>query len=115
MKIERVKYIIWAADLPRALKFYREVLGAAIVKESEVITEVEVCGATIGIHRGGEGKRTWTGMSFQVPDVVEGAREVVAGGGSLTREPEPEDGEPPHLALCMDPEGNEFMLTRKRS
>ena len=23
-------------------------------------------------------------------------------------------GEPPHLAMCADTEGNEFMLTRKR-
>jgi hypothetical protein len=23
-------------------------------------------------------------------------------------------GEPPHLALCADPEGNQIMLTRKR-
>jgi predicted enzyme related to lactoylglutathione lyase len=68
----------------------------------------------IGIHSGGEGKRTWTGLSFQVPDVIAGAREVVAAGGQLVREPEPENGEPPHLAMCVDPEGNEFMLSRKR-
>jgi hypothetical protein len=23
-------------------------------------------------------------------------------------------GEPPHLALCADPEGNQIMLTRRR-
>ena len=114
MNVERVKYVIWAADMGRALRFYREVLGGEVVKESDVISEVAVCGATIGIHGGGEGKRTWTGLAFQVPDVIAGAREVVAGGGQLTREPQPEDNEPPHLAMCVDPEGNEFMLTRKR-
>jgi lactoylglutathione lyase len=114
MKVERVKYIIWAVDMKRALRFYREVLGGDILKESEVISEVVVSGATIGIHSGGEGKRTWTGLSFQVPDVIAGAREVVAGGGQLNREPLPEGDEPPHLAMCVDPEGNEFMLTRQR-
>jgi lactoylglutathione lyase len=114
MKVERVKYILWAADLRRAVQFYRDVLGGEVVKDSEVISEVVVCGATIGIHSGGEGKRTWTGLTFQVPDVMDGAREVVAGGGRLDREPQPEAGEPPHLAMCIDPEGNEFMLTRKR-
>lgn len=114
MQVERVKYVIWAADMKRALSFYSQVLGGEIAKESDVISEVQVCGATIGIHGGGEGKRTWTGMSFQVADVVEGAKEVVAGGGQLTREPQPEDDEPPHLAMCVDTEGNEFMLTRKR-
>ncbi len=71
-------------------------------------------GAIIGIHGGGEGKRTWTGLSFQVPDVIAGAHEVVAAGGQLTREPQAEGDEPPHLAMCIDTEGNEFMLTRRR-
>jgi lactoylglutathione lyase len=114
MKVERVKYVIWAADVRRAVRFYREVLGGQVVRESEVISEVVVSDATIGIHGGGEGKRTWTGLTFQVADVIAGAREVTAGGGRLEREPQPEGGEPPHLAMCVDPEGNEFMLTRKR-
>jgi lactoylglutathione lyase len=114
MKVERVKYVIWAVDPRRALQFYRDVLGGNVVKASEVMCEVVVCGATIGIHSGGEGERTWTGLTFQVPDVISGAQEVVAGGGRLSREPQPEGDEPPHLAMCIDPEGNEFMLTRKR-
>ena len=114
MKVERVKYVIWAVNLGRAVRFYRDVLGGEVVKQSEVMSEVAVCGATIGIHGGGEGERTWTGLAFQVPDVIAGAREVVAGGGQLSREPQPEGEEAPHLAMCVDPEGNEFMLTRKR-
>lgn len=114
MKVERVKYMIWAVDMARAVAFYRDVFGGEVTRRSEVISEVVVCGAVIGIHSGGEGKRTWTGLGFQVPDVCEGAREVVAAGGGLKREPEPEDGEAPYLALCVDPEGNEFMLTRRR-
>jgi lactoylglutathione lyase len=114
MKVERVKYIIWAADWKRAVRFYREVFAAEVVKESEVMSELTLCGATIGIHGGGEGKRTWTGLSFQVPDVITGAKAVVAAGGLLSREPQPEGNEPPHLAMCVDPEGNEFMLTRRR-
>lgn len=115
MIVERTKYIIWAAEMGRAVRFYREVLGAVVKKQSDVISELEVAGATIGLHGGGEGKRTWTGLSFQVADVVKGAEEVVAGGGQLAREPtSDEPGEPPHLAMCVDPEGNEFMLTRTR-
>jgi predicted enzyme related to lactoylglutathione lyase len=49
-----------------------------------------------------------------VADVIAGGREVVAAGGGLDREPEPENGEPPHLAMCSDTEGNAFMLTRRR-
>lgn len=115
MQVERVKYIIWAADMGRAISFYNTVLGANVLKQNEIMAELELCGSIIGIHSGGEGKRTWTGMSFQIADVVVGAEEVVAAGGELTNEPEPENGEPPHLAMCVDTEGNQFMLTRARS
>ena len=115
MKVEKVKYVIWAADMNRALRFYRDLFEGEVLKQNEVISEVEVAGALIGIHEGGEGKRTWTGLSFQVADVVAGARKLVEAGGTLQREPRSEDGEPPHLAMCVDPEGNEIMLTRKRS
>ena len=115
MIVERIKYILWAVDMNRAVAFYRDLFGGKVLKQNEVISEVEILGSVIGIHGGGEGGRTWTGLSFQVPDVVVGGREVVAAGGQLTREPQEEDGEPPHLAMCVDPEGNEFMLSRKRS
>jgi len=114
MNVERVKYVIWAADMARAARFYGDLFGGRILRQNPAITEVGILDAVIGIHSGGEGKRTWTGLSFQVADVVVAAREVVAAGGQLTREPEPENGEPPHLAMCVDTEGNEFMLTRKR-
>jgi len=115
MNVERLKYVIWANDMDRALNFYETVFDGEIIKRSEVISEVVVAGVSIGIHSGGEGNVTWTGMTFQVADVVQGALEIKAAGGALTREPQEEDGEPPHLAMCRDPEGNEFMLTRKRS
>lgn len=115
MKVERVKYVIWAADMKRAVDFYSGVFGGRVLKQNEIISEVGVGEAVIGIHGGGEGGRTWTGLSFQVADVIAGAREIVAAGGQLVREPEPENGEPPHLAMCVDTEGNEIMLTRKRA
>ena len=114
MQVERVKYVIWAADMQRAVDFYVRSFGGRLLKQNEIISEVEICGSVVGIHSGGEGERTWTGLSFQVPDVIAGAREIVEAGGQLTKEPQPEDNEPPHLAMCVDPEGNEFMLTRKR-
>ena len=114
MQVERVKYVIWAADMERAVRFYRDTCGGTVLRSNDVIAEVEILGSVIGIHSGGEGKRTWTGLSLQVADVIAGGREVVAAGGGLVREPEPENGEPPHLAMCIDTEGNEFMLTRRR-
>lgn len=114
MLVERFKYTIWAADMARALKFYTDVFGAKVIKQNDYVSEVEICQGILAIHGGGEGERTWTGLTFQVPDVVAGAAEIVAAGGLLTREPQPEGDEPPHLAMCADPEGNEVMLSRKR-
>lgn len=114
MTVERVKYVIWAADLARATEFYQKTFGAELVRANSHISELEIAGAIIGIHGGGEGKKTWTGISFQVADVVAGAAEVASNGGGLTREPQEEDGEAPHLAMCFDTDGNEFMLIRKR-
>ncbi len=114
LSIEAVKYTIWAADSARALAFYENVLGGELVKQNPHITEISIAGAIVSIHSGGEGKLTWTGLTFQVPDVVAGAAAVIAAGGQCPKEPQPEDGEPPHLAMCIDTEGNQFMLTRKR-
>ena len=114
MNIECLKYIIWAGDMNRAVNFYTKVFGGTVIRQNEVMAEVAVCDSIIGIHGGGEGKRTWTGLSFQVPDVIAGAVEIVAEGGQLLREPQLENGEPPHLAMCVDTEGNEIMLSRKR-
>ena len=115
MKVERLKYVIWAADMNRAVAFYANVFGGTVLKQNDIISDVSICDGIIGIHGGGEGTRTWTGLSFQVPDVIAGAAEIVAAGGQLVREPQPENGEPPHLAMCVDTEGNEIMLTRKRA
>src|SRR4051794_486677 len=114
MHVEKLKYIIWAADFKRAVKFYREVFDAEIVRESEVMAELSVAGGLIGIHSGGEGKRTWTGLSFQVADLLAGCAALKAAGGTVLREPEDTPEEPAHLAMCVDSEGNEIMLTKKR-
>lgn len=114
MTIEKVKYIIWAADMDRALQFYCDFLGAKLVHRNDAIAEVSLCNTNIGIHSGGEGKRTWTGMSFQCDDLRAAIPQLKKAGGSLTREPNDTPEDPLHLAMCMDPEGNEIMLTQKR-
>ena len=114
MRVERVKYIIWAADLPRAVKFYQSAFDAEVVRQSEVMAELTVAGAIIGIHSGGEGKPTWTGMSFQVIDLFAACDALQAAGGLVLRPPEDTPEEPAHLAMCRDPEGNEIMITRPR-
>ncbi|MFM8707614.1 MAG: VOC family protein [Planctomycetia bacterium] len=108
MNVERVKYVIWAADMDRAARFYCTLFGGRILRQNPAIVEVGILDAVIGIHGGGDD------VGHLEIDARPGAL-ALAAGGALAREPEPEEGEPPHLAMCVDPEGNEFMLTRKRS
>ena len=58
MHVERVKYVIWAADLARATDFYQKVFGAEVIRSNSHISELEIAGGIIGIHGGGEGKKT---------------------------------------------------------
>lgn len=114
MKVEKVKYVLWAADWQRCLKFYHALFGGEITMESEVWSEIVIENAIIGIHGGGEGKRTWTGLSFQLDDLREGIGHLKECGGELTSEPTDTPEDPLHLAMCIDPDGNEFMMTQKR-
>ena len=114
MRVEKVKYIVWAKNLERAVRFYREVFDAELVRQSEVMAELAIAGSTLGIHSGGEGVRTWTGMSFQIGDLFAGCTALRAAGGTVLREPVDTPEEPAHLAMCIDPEGNEIMLTVRR-
>ena len=87
MHVEKLKYIIWAQDSNRALKFYRDVFDAEVVRQSDVMAEIKVAGSAIGIHGGGEGgKRTWTGLSFQVAALFAACVALRAGGGTVLRE-----------------------------
>jgi lactoylglutathione lyase len=114
MRVEKVKYVLWAADWQRCLEFYRTLFGGEISFAMEVWSEIVIAGATIGVHGGGEGKRTWTGLSFQVDDLRAAITQLKACGGALTAEPNDTEEDPLHLAMCVDTEGNEFMMTKKR-
>lgn len=116
MIVERVKYLIWAADVERAVNFYTQCFGATIERSNPAVTDLTIGGATIGIHSGGDAKGTWTGIAIQIADVVAAAREVEQAGGKLSRPVSTDEGDDsPHLAMCVDTDGNQFMLTRKRS
>ena len=114
MHVDKLKYIIWAQDLKRALRFYCDVFDAEIARQSEVMAEIKIAGSTMGIHGGGEGKRTWTGLDFQVGDLFAACAALKAAGGNVLREPEDTPEEPAHLAMCVDSEGNEIMITVPR-
>ncbi len=114
MKVEKVKYVLWVADMDRAICFYTGLFGGHLSFRSEGWSEIVVCGSTIGLHSDGEGQRTWTGLSFQLDDLREGVGQLLACGGQLARPLDESAEEALHLAMCVDPEGNEFMMTQRR-
>jgi lactoylglutathione lyase len=118
MRVEKFKYIIWATDLEGLVRFYQHVFAAEITHRSEVMAECLIAGGILAIHGGGEGKRTWTGLTFQVNDLFEACDLINAEKGTVLRPPVDTPEEPAHLAMCVDPSGNEFMVTiarRKRA
>src|ERR1700761_6999362 len=111
MHVEKLKYLIWAKDMARAVRFYREVFDAEVVRQSEVMAELTIAGSTLGIHSGGESERTWTGLAFQVGDLFAACEALGAAGGLVLRPPEDTPEEPAHLAVRADPQEHEIMLT----
>jgi lactoylglutathione lyase len=114
VRVEQLKYIIWAKDLSAAVAFYQKVFGAEVTHQSEVMAELMIAGGILGIHGGGQGQRTWTGLNFQVDDLFAACAALTNAGGEVLRPPLDTPEEPAHLAMCVDPDGNEIMVTRRR-
>lgn len=112
MHIQCVKYLLYVQDMPRAVRFYRDVLGLAMRMESQHWSEVALGDAIIGLHGGGDGKRTETMLSFQVADIASALEEVRRGGGAVIDPPVARPGEPIQLARFADTEGNIVMMTQ---
>jgi predicted enzyme related to lactoylglutathione lyase len=49
-----------------------------------------------------------------VADLFEGSKLIKNHGGTVLREPIDTPEEAAHLVMCVDPEGNEIMLTKAR-
>jgi len=109
--VEAVKYMLLVEDMPRAVAFYRDVIGLETKLESANWSELNFGDAIVTLHGGGRGAHNKTGLSFQVADLNAGCQAVAAAGGSIVRVPEARPGEPIKLAHLRDPEGNEFMMT----
>jgi len=90
-------------------------VGAEVTHTSDVMAELVIAGGILGIHGGGQGQRTWTGLNFQVDDLFAACDALTAAGGEVLRPPLDTPEEPAHLAMCIDRDGNEIMITRRRA
>lgn len=112
MKLEKVKFMLMAVDMKRAVSFYRDVIGLEEVFVSEFWTELRHGDAIIALHGGHDGTRNPTGLSFQFDDVLAKAEAIHQAGAVLLQPPQQREGEPILLGIYRDAEGNEVFVTQ---
>ena len=112
MKLEKIKTLLLAQDMDRAIQFYTSVFGLVPTVHSEWWSELTFGDSIVALHGGGEGTRNSTDLSLQVDNIVAACRLIREHGGRIVAEPEKREGEPIVLAIFADTEGNEVMLTQ---
>jgi catechol 2,3-dioxygenase-like lactoylglutathione lyase family enzyme len=112
MKLEKVKFMLMAADMKRAVRFYRDVIGLEEVFVSDFWSELRHGDAIIALHGGHDGSRNPTGLSFQFVDVIAQAEAIRQVGATILQAPLQREGEPILLGIYRDAEGNEVFITQ---
>lgn len=112
MKPEKVKFMLMATDMKRAVAFYRDVLGLEEVFVSEFWTELRHGDAIIAFHGGHDGSRNATGLTLQYGDVLALAEQAVLAGATILQPPQQREGEPILLGIFRDAEGNEVFISQ---
>jgi predicted enzyme related to lactoylglutathione lyase len=113
MKLETVKFMLWAADMDRGVAFYRDVFGLEPKLVTPHWSELAAGDAIVALHGGGTGELNLTGLSLQVDDAEEAVRRAVAAGATVRRPLEDRPRETIRLADLVDPEGNGFSVTAR--
>ena len=114
MSLEKVKYMIMAQDMKRAVGFYKSAIGLRVDFQSPDWTELNFGDAIVALHGGWQGGVNKTGLSFQVKNIQEACDNAVKNGGKVIAPPEDRTGEPIFLATLRDTEGNEFMISQMK-
>ncbi len=112
MTLKKIKTLILARSMDRAVGFYENVFGMECVLKTPQWSEVQFGGSIIGIHGGGDGTRNTTDLSFEVDNIVAACRIIREQGGRIMSQPDKRPGEPVVLAVFQDTEGNEMLLTQ---
>jgi lactoylglutathione lyase len=113
MKLNKVYFMLWVADVDRASRFYKQVFGLDEVYRSPDWTELRFGDATIALHsRSAHLPHQHTGFGFEVDDLDEACRAIPAAGGEIVAGPARRDYEGILVADCADPDGNRFSLSQ---
>ena len=112
MKIQQVKFMLWAEDMDRAVAFWRDTVGLTLGFASPHWSELRHGDAVVALHGGGDGSFKPTGLGFQVDDIDAAVAQFAAGGAEVRLPPTAREGEPIKLAELTDPEGNGFSVSQ---
>lgn len=112
MKLLKLKTLILAQNMDRAVDFYKSVFGMECALHTPHWSELTLGSSIIGVHGGGDGSRNSTDLSFEVDNIVAASRIIREHGGLILSEPDKRPEEPIVLATFQDPEGNVLMLTQ---
>lgn len=104
--------MLLAADMARAVRFYRTVFGLDEIFASPHWSELAHGNAIIAFHGGHDGSPNPTGLSLQFTDVFATAERVEQAGGQILEYPNQREGEPILLGRYRDTEGNEGFITQ---
>lgn len=112
VQVLSVKFMLYVRDMPRAIAFYRDSFGGAVVEESPYWSELEIAGSVIALHyddtmeSGAE-----TGLIFKVAHLSL-ACDVLRSKGCDIENTLNQTSEGIMLALCRDPDGNRFSVVQ---
>jgi lactoylglutathione lyase len=112
MTVQKIKFMLLAQDMARAVEFYRSVFDLRVGFTSDHWSELTFGDSIVAFHGGGDGRPNPTGLSIQVDDAARTAEAIARAGGQVLDAPAARPGEPILLGRFRDPEGNEVMLTQ---
>jgi len=113
MKLEAVKFILWAQDMDRAVAFWRDVFGFQTKTESPYWSELTFGDAILALHGGGTGDLNISGLALTVDDVDEACARAKEAGASVRHAPVDKPQECLRLADVVDPDGNGFSISSR--
>jgi catechol 2,3-dioxygenase-like lactoylglutathione lyase family enzyme len=116
MQVERVDFVSFLTqDIPRAKRFYTEVIGLEIESEGESDMEFRMGQVTLDVFDpssiGQQFAPSPAGFALRVPDVHDARAELEAKGVEF--DGETLDTGVCHMAFFRDPDGNALMLHRR--
>jgi catechol 2,3-dioxygenase-like lactoylglutathione lyase family enzyme len=118
MKVERVDFVSFLTqDMPRAKRFYTDVLGLEIEGEDENGNDMELTAGQVTLDIfdpasiGQPFAPSLAGLALRVPNVAAARAELEAKGVEF--DGETVDTGVCHMAFFKDPDGNALMLHRR--